>query len=252
MAAVISPIAGTRTEPKDGYFFVRGTTVTFKVTLINNEVPVTVDTLTIPVARILQPKFLNDSASPVPVVLASLNGSLVPGQQFEYQFTWNIPANLTPLDEYIISYEGVLGGQSLQFGDEFFTVSASAGMIGLKTPAYATVNDVRKKKFNIDDYMPPSTRSDLTARNNIIEDHLRDAANRLREELNLAKSRGNSENYRLFCIYYAIYTILLASRGEDGSSVSDQNILFWRGEAERILAQEKRKSVMQGIAIGRG
>lgn len=100
--------------------------------------------------------------------------------------------------------------------------------------------------------MPPSTRADVNARNNIIEDHLKDASNRLREELNMSKARGNSENYRLFCIYYAIYTILLAARGEDGSSVSDQNILFWRGEADRILAQEKRKSVMQGVPLGRG
>jgi len=252
MAAVISPVSGTRTEPKDSYAFVRGTTAVFKIIFMNNDLPVTADTMTIPVARILQPKFLNDSASPVPVVLASLQGSLVPGQQFEYQFTWDIPANLTPLDEYIISYEAVLGGQSLNFGDEYFTVGAAAGQIGIKSPVYATVNDVRKKKFNIDDYMPPSTRADVNARNNIIEDHLKDASNRLREELNMSKARGNSENYRLFCIYYAIYTILLAARGEDGSSVSDQNILFWRGEADRILAQEKRKSVMQGVPLGRG
>lgn len=122
MAAVISPVSGTRTEPKDSYAFVRGTTAVFKIIFMNNDLPVTADTMTIPVARILQPKFLNDSASPVPVVLASLQGSLVPGQQFEYQFTWDIPANLTPLDEYIISYEAVLGGQSLNFGDEYFTV----------------------------------------------------------------------------------------------------------------------------------
>ena len=201
---------------------------------------------------ILQPKFLNDSSSPVPVVLASLIGSLVAGQQFEYQFVWNAPVSLVPIEDYIITYEGVLGGQTISFGDEYFAIGAAAGQVGVRAPGYATVSDVRKKKFNIDDYLPPSTRNDLTARNNIIEDHLRDAAFRLREELNLFKSRSNSENYRLFCIYYSIYTILLSAKGEDGSSIADQNIIFWRTEADRILAQEKRESVLQGVPLGRG
>jgi hypothetical protein len=56
----------------------------------------------------------------------------------------------------------------------------------------------------------------------------------------------------LFCVYYTVWTILLASRGEDGSSVSSENINFWRSEWERILAQEKREGVFQGIPVGRG
>jgi hypothetical protein len=252
MPAVVSPVAGTRTEPMDGYKFVRGTTATFKIVFTNEGVPTKVDTATDPVAKILKPVFLNDSTTPVPQVITTLTGSLVPGQEFEYQFSWDIPANQVPIDEYIITYEGFLGGIYYNFGDEFFAIFASPAQIGIKTPSYATVDDIRMKKFNIDDYLPNIFSNDLTSRNKLIENHIRDASLRLKEELNLHKSRAMSENYRLFTIYYTIYTILLASRGEDGSSVSDANLNFWRAEWERILAQEKRESVMQGIALGRG
>ena len=251
MAFFVSPSAGTRIEPIDSYVFVRGTTATFKSTFMNEGQPTTVDVNTTPVARILQPLFISQGES-VPKTIAIINGSLVPTQQYEYQFVWNMPVNITPLDEWIISYQGVLGGITHTFGDEYFTITAVAGQIGMKFPSYATVDDVRNKKFNIDDYMPVAIKSSLQARNNLIDSHLRDAALRLREELNLSKQRSNTANYRLFCIYYTIWTILLASRGEDGSSVSDQNIIFWRTEWERVLAQLKRQSVSQGISLGRG
>jgi len=251
MAGVISPVAGTRIEPTDSYSFVRGTTATFKITLTNGGMPTTVDSMTSPIAKIIEPKHLSTSGI-YPNVIATIIGTLVPGQQYEYQFQWNIPANLVGSDEYIVSYEGVIGAVTYNFGDEFFAINVQPSTIGLKLPAYATVDDVRKKKFNIDDYLPQAIRADLTARNNLIEDHLRDASKRLREELNLSKARGNSENYRLFAIYYTVYTLMLASRGEDGSSVSESNLAFWRTEWERILAQEKREGVLQGIPMGRG
>jgi len=196
--------------------------------------------------------FLNKSGSPTPVVLATLSGSLVPGQEYEYQFTWDVPTNLTPLDEYVVTYSGIVGSITYSFGDEYFAILAGAGVIGMKTISYATVSDVRMMKFNIDEYLPETTRKDLTARNNLIEFHLRNAATRLREELNLHRARGNTENYKLFCIFYTIWTIMLASRGEDGSSISDSNLNYWRAEWNRILDQEKRRSVAQGIALGRG
>jgi len=252
MSRVISSTAGVRTEPKDSYTFIRGTTATFRTIFTSDGRPTQVDTLTIPNAKVLQPAFLNMGNTPVPEVIATINGTLVAGQDFEYEFVWSIPAGLTPLDNYIISYQGVLGGQSFNFGDEFFTIIPSAGMIGTLTSTYATVDDVRKKKFNIDTYLPEAYRKDIVTRNLIIEDHIRDASHRLREELNLSQVRGNTTNNRLFCVYYSVWSIMLAARGEDGSSVSDQNLLFWRNEWERILAVEKRRGIMQGIPMGRG
>ena len=252
MSRVISSVAGTRIEPKDAYTFVRGTTATFKVIFLNNDVPTQVDTLTIPTAVIMQPAFLNSGNTPVPEIIATLNGTLVPGQDFEYQFTWDIPNNMTPLDNYIISYQGILGAQQFNFGDEYFTIVPAAGMIGTKMPSYATADDVRKRKFNIDTYLPEIFRKDIVSRNQLIEEHLADASLRLREELNLNQQRGNSANYRLFCISYTIWSLMLASRGEDGSSVSSENLNFWRAEWERILAVEKRRGVLQGVPMGRG
>lgn len=250
MAAVVSPVAGTRIEPVDSYTFVRGTTATFKATFMNEGVPTTVDVATTPEALIMAPKFLSNG-NPLPVIIATLPGSLVPGQTFEYEFIWSIPASTVPLDEYIISYQGIIGGLLRTFGDEYFTVSASGGTVGLRTPLYATVDDVRAKKFNIDSYLPESAKT-LVDRNLIIEKHLRDATTKLREELSLFKARSNSENYRLFSVYYTVWSILLASRGEDGSSVSSQNLAEWKGEWMRILSQEKREAVFQGLNLGRG
>lgn len=255
MAGVISPVTGTRVEPIDGYIFVRGTTNTFKMIFTNNGIPVTMDSGSQPVAKILNPKHLSGGNTPVPEVLATITGDLTVGQQFEYSFSWDVPADLSPSDEYVVSYEGLFGLVNHNFGDEFFTVSHGAGQIGIKIPAYATASDVRAKKFNIDDYLPKALDNNsqsLTSRNDLIEKHLRDATTKLREELNLSKSRGNSENYRLFCVYYTVWSILLASRGEDGSSVSSENLSTWKSEWLNILAQEKRESVLQGVPIGRG
>lgn len=252
MSRVISSVAGSRSEPKDSYIFVRGTTVTFKTIFTNNGIPTKVDNATVPNIKILNPVFLSSGNTPVPEIIATIDGSLVAGQEFEYQFVWTIPVTLTPSTEYIVSYQGTLGSQQFNFGDEFFAVIASAGMIGMATPSYATVDDVRKKKFNIDTYLPEQFRKDLITRNLLIEDHLSDASDRLREELNLHQVRSNTTNYRLFCVYYTVWSILLASRGEDGSSVSSENLNFWKAEWERILAVEKRRGSMQGIPMGRG
>lgn len=253
MPAVISPVAGTRVEPMDSYVFMRGSTATFKCVFTVEDHPTTVDTATSPSARVLAPRFLGNSPEmPIPVTVTTISGSLVPGQQFEYQFIWDIPQTVVPHDDYIVSYSARINGIWVDFGDELFAVTASLGPVGLRRTGFCTVDDIRKKKFNIDDYLPRAIASDLNARNNLILSHITDATNRLREELNLAKMRGNTENYRLFTVYYTIWSILLAARGEDGSSIADSNLNFWQSEWQRILDQEKRESVLQGIPLARG
>lgn len=253
MPAVISPVAGTRIEPVDSYVFMRGTTATFKVVFTVEDRPTTVDVATAPTAKILAPRFLSHVPDiPLPVIVTTLQGSLVAGQQYEYEFTWNVPVDTVPHDEYIVSYSARINGIWVDFGDELFSVTASLGPVGIRRTGFCTVDDIRKKKFNIDDYLPKSIASDVQARNNLILSHINDATNRLREELNLAKMRGNTENYRLFTVYYTVWSILLAARGEDGSSVADSNLNFWQSEWQRILDQEKRESVLQGIPLARG
>lgn len=252
MSKVISSVTGTRTEPIDSLSFTRGTTATFKMIFTADGVPVKVDTGTVPTIRIYAPAVLSKSGSPVPDLIAEIDGALTVGQEFEYSFDWQVPTDQTPIDNYIVSYHGTVGAMSLNFGDEYFTISGAVGPIGIKAPAYATITDVRLTKNNIDDYIPKALRKDLTSRNDYIQAQLMRATNRLREELSLAKARGNSENYRLFTVFYTVWLILLAARGEDGSSVSDQNLLFWKNEWKAILNQEKRESVFQGIPVGRG
>lgn len=253
MSGVVSPTAGTRTEPRDGYQFVRGTTATFKIIFTNNGRPSTVDTGTYPQIKILKPVFLTPNTSGIPVVVDTINGTLVPNQDFEYQFSWDIPLNTTPSDEYIVSYYGTLGNIYRNYGDEFFTISDSAGSLDIQTPYYATTDDIRMMKFNIDSYLPEVYKQSLTDRNKLITFHISNASNKLREELALFGQKMNTPNFKLYTTYQAIYTILLASRGEDGSSVSDQNLIFWRTEAERVLAQCKRKLALgQGLPLGRG
>jgi len=146
-----------------------------------------------------------------------------------------------------------IGSVLYEFGDEFFALTKTPGQLGIKSSFYATVDDVRQTKFNIDSYLPKhiAGQNDLLKRNNLIEYHLKNATHKLREELNLFKSRSMSENYRLFTVYHTIYSILLAARGEDGSSISDQNLVFYERAWKDILAQEKRESIGMGIPYGR-
>lgn len=252
MSSVISPFAGTRVDPIDSLRFIRGTTGIFKTTFLSNSIPTKVDVGTVPTAKIFQPKFLNDNTAPVPVIVASIDGVLVSGQEYEYQFSWDIPPSLIPLNDYIVSYNAFVGGVEYNFGDEYFTILGSAGSISLQQAGYATVSDIRETKFNIDQYLPSVFRNDLQKRDSLIQKRINDASTKLREELNLFKARGNTANNRLFTIYYTVWSILLSARGEDGSSVSDQNLKFWQEEWSKILAQEKRESQMQSVPLGRG
>lgn len=253
MAIFVSPTAGTRITPKDGYIFTRGTTAVLKTTFATDGQPTKVDTGTDPILRILQPAFVeNDNTSTITNIVTDITGSLVSGQEFEYEFSWSIPGGIVPSDQYSAIYLATIGGLFNEYGSELITLTAGPGQVNTLNQYYATVDDVRNKKFNIDDYLPKAYAKDLTVRNRLIQSHLRDATEKLQEELNLFQSRSMSVNYRLFTVYYTIWSILLASRGEDGSSVSDQNLAYWRAEWENILSQEKREGVLQGLPLGRG
>lgn len=255
MAIYVSPKAGTRNTPKDALIFVRGTTATFKITFESNGNPTTVDTGTDPVIKVYQPRFLENDGFTNTDLLFSTTGSLVSGQQYEYEFQWTIPTNLIPSDEYIVSYEAYIGGTYLEYGDELFTIQSGPGQVGIKNYGYATVDDIRTHHFSIDSFLPEKYADETQQyefRNKLIETHIVTATEKLQEELSLFKARSNSVNYKLFVIFYSIYSILAAARGQDGSSVSDSNLNMWKQRWQEILAQEKREGSMQSIGLGRG
>jgi len=242
---------GTRTEPKDSYRFLRGTTATFKRTATSGNNPIDVDAGTVMIAQILQPSFLN-TAAPTQGIIANLMGIKVAGTVGEYQFNWVVPTNLPPDDLYVIQYKGFLSGVEYVFGDEFFTISVTPETIGTLENGYCTVQDVRLMKNNIDSYFPQSIASDIGKRNEIIQFHIRNATDKLREELNLAQARGFSANYRLFTIYHTIWSLLNNAYGEDGSAVSIERLDHYEKLWQKILDKEIRKGIGQGIPYGRG
>lgn len=242
---------GTRTEPKDSYKFIRGTTGTFKMTATSGNKPIDVDAGTVMTAQILQPAFLN-TQSPAQGIIANLIGSKVSGTQFEYQFNWVIPTNLPPDDLYVIQYKGFLSGVEYVLGDEFFTISVTPETIGTYDYGYCTVQDVRLTKTNIDSYFPQALADSIDKRNEAIQFHIKMGTDKIREELNLAQARGFSANYRLFAIYFTIWSILNNAYGEDGSAVSLERLDHYEKLWKDILAQEKRKGIGMGIPYGRG
>lgn len=242
---------GTRTEPKDSYRFMRGVTASFKMTATSGNKPVDVDSGTVMIANILQPAYLNTN-HPAQGIIANIMGVKVPGTQSEYEFNWVVPTDIIPGEQYIIQYQGFMGGVQYVFGDEFFTITVTPETLGTLDYGYCTVQDVRLMKSNIDSYFPKSLANDIDKRNEVIAFHVKTATDYLREQLNLAQARGFSANYRLFAIYYSIWSILNNAYGEDGSAVSIDRLDHYEKIWTKILESEKRRGLGQSISYGRG
>jgi hypothetical protein len=253
-----------RTAPKDRLTGIRGGSITFEVTVIvggrrqdpkNNEV------------------FMDLYAPPY----ITPTGTMVNIQQIpmarvglgQYRATWVVPTHapqvaggfaLIPTDEYIVTYRANFFGlldaepdQLKQFDSELFTIQEMDGPVFGRFPAYATISDLRKTFFNIDEYLPEALdRADVEGRNEILQWHLERATDKLHEEMNLAQIRASSSDRREYVAARAVYTIFLASRGQKGSAISEAMIKEWKERAEYVLAQIKREGIAQGIPLGRG
>lgn len=182
-----------------------------------------------------------------------------------YKATWTVPASfqgnaLIPNDNYVISYKANFFGlinaapnNYTEFDSEYFGIDRLDGPIMGRFPAYATVDDLRMNFFQIDAYLPEGiNRTDVEARNKVLQYHLERASEKLNGELNLHQIRGNSSERREYVAIRAVYTIMLASRGQSGSAVSEGMLEHWRNRANKIMEQFKREGVAQSLPMGRG
>lgn len=234
---------GTRIEPKDSYIFVVGSKAIFKATFTDTDKPIQVDTGTSPIATIYQ----NGN------VLEAVSGSLVAGQLYEYQFEWDVPSDVDLKGAtYSVTYTGFLGGAEYAWGNEFFRLQAGPSNVKLKVQAYATVDELRMDKFNIDSYLPESLSKDKESRDHILHQQLVSASKWLNGQLNLRDFHSSyNDNFNQFTRYYTVWSILGQSMGEEGSAVSDRSLRFWESKWKAVLKQIKMHSQLSNIPAGR-
>jgi len=234
---------GSRIEPKDSYKFVAGSKAIFKATFTDTDKPIQVDTGTAPKAAIYQDNIL----------VEQVTGALVLGQVYEYQFEWDIPADIsTKGHTYQVLYSGFLGGTEYVWGNEYFEINLSPSNIKLKVQAYATVDELRMDKFNIDSYLPEDLSKDKAARDHLLHQQLVSASKWLNGQLNLRDFHSSyNDNFNQFTRYYAIWSILGQSMGEEGSAVSDRSLRFWEEKWRAVLKQIKMHSQLSNIPAGR-
>lgn len=235
---------GIRIEPKDSYNFLSGNIATFRVIFNNNDSPVTVKSGTQPYIIIKQ----NGAQLSDPIY-----GNLTQGQAYEYQFDWLVDPLFTTAATYYVEYYGYLGTVLYVFGGEFFKISSSPSNIKIKESAYATVDQVRKDKFNIDTYLPMDIRQDVIAKDALIHHHLVTASDWLNGQLNLRDFHTvYNKNFNLFVRAYAIWSIMAQAMGEDGNSISEKSLMVQEGKHKAIMKQIKLHSQMSSIPFGRG
>lgn len=233
---------GSRTILKDSYRFISGTRAEFQAVFSDSDKPVSVDVGSTPRADI----FADD------VLIASLQGELSTGQLYEYSFFWDVPGDQDTRRVFRIQYRGHLSQVEYVWGHEFFKVTNSPSNIKLKTPTYATVDQLRLSKPNIDSYLPVSLRGNKPQRDIILQEFLSVSTKELNGQLNLRDFHYSfNDNFNLYTRYHAIWSIMGSQMGEDGSSVSDKSLAFWEKKWTGVLKQIKMHSQLSNIPTGR-
>jgi len=233
---------GSRTVQKDAYRFVVGSQAHLQAMFQDGDKSIQVDVGTKPTAEI----FANG------VFVDSIEGELSSGQVYEYSFYWNVPADADISARYNVKYTGQYGGTLFVWGTEFFVVAGAPTNIKLKVPAYATVDEVRKDKANIDSYLPPDLRENKAARDELIHHHLVTATKELNGQLNLRDFHYEyNDNFNLYTRYYAIWSILGSMAGEEGQATSERTLDRWEKRWRHVLKQIKMHSQLSNIPTGR-
>ena len=233
---------GSRIVPKDSYSFVVGSTAEFQAMFTDTDKPIQVDTGTTPKAHI----YIDGKLE------YSIDGSLTQGQLYEYSFFWEIPTNVNIRGRFMVEYRGTLGGTEYVWGQEFFRVALSPQNIKLKQPAYATVDQLRLTKPNIDSYLPIDLKTDKHARDSILQEFLSVSSKELNGQLNLRDFHSvYNDNFNLYVRYHAVWSIIGSQMGEDGSAVSEKSLNFWEKKWKHVLKQIKMHSQLSNIPTGR-
>lgn len=233
---------GSRIVPKDGYSFVSGTTAQFQATFTDTDKPIQVDTG-------FKPRAIIRAGGQV---VADIQGDLTQGQLYEYSFFWEIPMDANPRAIYTVEYRGQVGGLEYVWGSEYFKVSTAPQNIKLKQPAYATVDEIRLDKPNIDSYLPIAYKEDKIKRDYILHQQLVTSSKELNGQLNLRDFHSiYNDNFNLYVRYHAIWSIIGSQMGEDGSAVSERSLNFWQKKWEAVLKQIKMHSQLSNIPTGR-
>lgn len=233
---------GSRTVPKDGYVFTIGSTAHFQALFTDTDQPVQVDVGTKPKALI----YING------INEFTIDGELTQGQLYEYSFLWDIPQGTDPRSRYMVEYRAFFGGIEYVWGQEFFRLTLSPQNIKLKQPAYATVDEMRLDKPNIDSYLPPQLKNDREARDKILHQYLVSSSKELNGQLNLRDFHSVfNDNFNLYVRYHAIWSLLGGVMGEDGNAVSEKSLNFWEKRWRHVLKQIKMHSQLSNIPTGR-
>jgi hypothetical protein len=233
---------GSRVIPKDGYKFVIGSTAEFQAIFTDTDKPIQVDTGTAPQAHV----YIDGRLS------YTIDGDLTAGQLYEYSFFWEIPQGMHPRAVFMVEYRGTLGGTEYVWGQEFFQLNVSPQNIKLKQPAYATVDQLRLTKPNIDSYLPIELKNDKSARDYILQEHLATSSMELNGQLNLRDFHSVfNDNFNLYVRYHAVWSIIGSQMGEDGSAVGEKTLNFWEKKWKAVLKQIKMHSQLSNIPTGR-
>lgn len=233
---------GSRIVPKDGYSFIAGSTAEFQASFTDTDKPVQIDSG-------FKPRAIVRAGSQI---VADIQGDLSQGQLYQYSFFWEIPMDANPRASYTVEYRGQLGGLEYVWGSEFFKLAIAPQNIKLKQPAYATVDELRLDKPNIDSYMPIEYIGDKNKRDYILHQQLVTSSKELNGQLNLRDFHSiYNDNFNLYVRYHSIWSIIGSQMGEDGSTVSERSLTFWEKKWRAVLKQIKMHSQLSNIPTGR-
>ncbi len=243
----------TRTTPKDRLWGLIGSTMEFEIEVtVANEVVDPVDNV-VYCYPTSSPAITGGSYETLETI------TMIRVSKGRYKGSWTVDSSLSPGDEYTAIYKANFHGlyesatsNLVEFASEYFQLRNVPDTISGKMGKYTTVDELRKAFQNIDSFITDEHSTDINARNEFIYWHIGEAADILDEQLAMHQLRGNSADRKEFVRCYAIMSIIMSSKGQDGSATDDKNLDRWEKRFQRVADQMHAEGDFQGIPMGRG